>query len=94
MGLPENKLVYDFISTSKKEVVKKFLSELISEKDKRKIRKEIMKDSVGWFAPYHFTWGMAIRNALRQNGFGEEYFMIENLDDIYVELVEDAVKEG
>jgi len=93
MGLPENKLVYDFIPTSKKEVVEKFLSELISEKDKRKIREEVKKDPVGWFALYHFTWGMAIRNELRQNGFGEEYFMIKNLDDIYVELVEDAVKE-
>ena len=94
MGLPENKLVYDFLPISKKEVVKKFLFELISEKDKRKICKEYKKDPVGWFAPYHFHWGMMIRNELRKNGFGEEYFFIKNLDDIYVELIEDAIKEG
>ena len=92
MGLPENKLVYDFISTSKKEVVKKFLSVLISEVDKRKLRKEIKEDPVGWFAPYHFHWGMNIRNELRKNGFGEEYFGVRNLDDVYVELIEDVVR--
>jgi len=92
MGLPENKLVYDFVLTSKKEAAKKFLFELISEKNKKKIRREIKKDPISWFAKYHFHWGMAIRNKLRENGFGEEYFMIKNLDDIYVELVEDAVK--
>jgi len=93
MGLPENMLVYQYIPTSKKEVAKKFLSELIPEKVKRKIRKEIKRDPEGWFTPYHFHWGMGIRNELRQNGYGEAYFLVKNLDDIYVELVEDAVRK-
>jgi hypothetical protein len=45
-----------------------------------------------WWAPHHFTWGMAVRNLLRQKGFGEEYFGIDNMDDIYISLVEEALK--
>lgn len=44
-----------------------------------------------WFAPYHFTWGMAVRNLLRDKGFDEAYFGIHNLDDIYIPLVEEAL---
>jgi hypothetical protein len=44
-----------------------------------------------WYVGYHFGWGMAVRNLLREKGFGEEYFKIHNLDDIYVALVEEAL---
>lgn len=44
-----------------------------------------------WIAGYHFGWGMAVRNLLRQHGFGEDDFRIDNLDNIYVELVEAAM---
>lgn len=49
---------------------------------------EIPKD---WPAACHMGWGMTIRNALRQNGFSEAELHVRNLDNIYVELVEDAV---
>lgn len=39
----------------------------------------------------HFGFGMAVRNLLRKEGFGEDYFGIENLDDVYVPLLEMAV---
>lgn len=45
-----------------------------------------------WWVGYHFGWGMAVRNLLREKGFGEEYFEIHNLDDIYVLLVEEALE--
>lgn len=48
----------------------------------------------GWYAPYHFGWGMAVRNKLRDAGFGEKEFGVGNLDNIYVKLVEDAMKEA
>lgn len=44
-----------------------------------------------WYVPFHFGWGMAVRNLLREKGFGEEYFKVHNLDDIYVALVEEAL---
>lgn len=47
----------------------------------------------GWVAPYHMGWGMSIRNLLRNRGFGEKAFGIHNLDNIYAELVEEAVQE-
>lgn len=40
----------------------------------------------------HFTFGMSIRNWLRNNGFGEVQMKVHNLDDIYINLLEDAVK--
>jgi hypothetical protein len=45
-----------------------------------------------WPAGYHTFWGMGVRNALRSAGFGEREFAIGNLDNIYVQLVEEAVR--
>lgn len=48
-------------------------------------------DDPEWWAPQHFGWGMAIRNALRKGGFGEKELAVDNLDDYYVGLVEMAL---
>jgi hypothetical protein len=40
----------------------------------------------------HFGFGMTVRNALRRAGFGEEYFGVHNLDDIYIDVIEEAVR--
>lgn len=55
------------------------------------LRQRIHADREGWFAEYHFDWGMHVRNALRRAGFGEKFLGVENLDDIYVEAVEHAI---
>jgi hypothetical protein len=49
-------------------------------------------DPEHWAAPHHFFWGMAVRNLLRDKGFGETHFSVHNLDDIYIPLVEEALK--
>jgi hypothetical protein len=56
------------------------------------IRFKISGNPEGWYVPYHFGWGMAVRNLLREKGYGEEYWPIWNIDDIYVQLVEDACR--
>lgn len=48
----------------------------------------------GWYVGHHFFWGMGVRNLLRSKGFGESYFGIHNLDDIYIDLVEEALNLG
>ena len=40
-----------------------------------------------------FNGGMFIRNLLRSNGFHEEYMECENLDYIYVQLLELAINK-
>jgi len=55
------------------------------------IVKAAENDPNSWWAPYHLYWGMQVRNLLRDKGYGEDYFGIANLDDIYIELVEDAL---
>jgi hypothetical protein len=69
-----------------------FLKKTFTNETKQKIRKAIVADPDDWAIPYHCGWGMAVRNCLRDGGFGEEYFGIDNLDDIYVGLIEEAVK--
>ena len=46
-----------------------------------------------WPWEYHTGWGMALRNVLRSRGFSETAFDIKNLDNVYVQLVEEAVAE-
>lgn len=56
------------------------------------IRKLIKKDPQTWWVRYHQTWGYVIRQAMRNNGFGEAEFGVESLDEYYVGLVEESVK--
>jgi hypothetical protein len=44
-----------------------------------------------WWTAHHFGGMMAVRNALRSNGFGEKEFGIENWDDYAVGIVELAL---
>lgn len=39
----------------------------------------------------HFGFGMGVRNYLRNHGFGEKELEVDNLDDYYVAMVEEAV---
>lgn len=93
MGLPECKAVYESINKEKRIAAVKFLMahpSIATNYDM--IKKAIELDKKSWFAEYHFHWGMAIRNILRDNGFGEKEIGVENLDDVYAELVEDAIE--
>lgn len=57
------------------------------------VRERIKEKGAGvWIHPLHFDWGMTMRNFLRDMGFGEKEFGIQNLDNIYVELIEEAVQ--
>jgi hypothetical protein len=68
-----------------------FLRTHLTVDSQRQIREARITDGAAWVTPYHFGWGMAIRNVLRTSGFGEPQFGIENMDHIYVALVEEAV---
>lgn len=57
------------------------------------VRALMAADPQEWWSPLHFDWMMAVRNALREEGFGEKQLGIDNLDDYAVGLVELAVEE-
>jgi hypothetical protein len=59
--------------------------------DVRVMRGVIAADPNEWVVPYHFGWGMGIRNHLRQHGCGEAALGVANLDDVYALLVEQAL---
>jgi hypothetical protein len=69
-----------------------FLRSWLSPLVQQEVREVIRIKSPDWPAGYHMGWGMGVRNALREHGFGEKGFGVLNLDNIYVELVEEAVQ--
>lgn len=54
------------------------------------IRDAHEQDPDAWWAGFHMRGGMAFRNWMRDNGFGERAFGIQNLDHIYVAVLEEA----
>jgi hypothetical protein len=60
--------------------------------DRPHIKKAYDADPEGWVYAHHFTWGMGVRNLLRDEGFGEKYFGVDCIDDLYVGLVEEALE--
>lgn len=58
------------------------------------IQHAVSNDPADWSTEYHFGWGMSIRNLLRANGFAEADMGVQNLDNVYVPLVEEAMRRG
>lgn len=54
------------------------------------LSKMIIENPTKWWVEHHFGWGMGIRNLLRENGYTEQSLGIDNLDDYYVGLIEQA----
>jgi len=67
-----------------------FLLTKLSPEDQTMIREKAAKDPE-WWTEHHMFGMMGLRNALRQSGFGEKEFGIDNLDDYAVGLVELAL---
>jgi hypothetical protein len=68
-----------------------FLKSFIQEENKIFIKEEFKKDPDTWWASVHFSWGMYIRNKLRDNVCTDEKLPTLNWDDYYVILVEKAL---
>ena len=86
-------LMYSEIPQEKKDAAIKAFRESDYAPQFPEIREKIAEDPEHWNAESHFLWGMNVRNFFRRKGFGEDYFEVCNLDDIYQQLVADAVKE-
>lgn len=92
-GLASSEIIYYSLRRDDKDKAIEFLKvKCLDAGAREQIRAAQRKDPEKWWAEYHSIWGMAIRNALRKGGFGEEFFRINNLDDIYIQLVEEAVQ--
>lgn len=56
-----------------------------------RVRRLARDGGEGWHVPYHtFRGGMQFRNLLREHGFGEADFGVDNLDNIYIAITEEA----
>jgi len=84
---------YDALPTEKKNPAIDLLSKDLDSTGERQLLRDMMSDGPDWYVGQHFFGGMAVRNRLRAKGFGEKYWPIWNLDDIYVFLLEDAIKK-
>ncbi len=84
---------YDQLPAEKKNPAIDLLSKDIESTDERPLLREMVNDGPDWYVMQHFHGGMAVRNRLRAKGFGEDYWPIWNLDDIYIFLLEDAIRK-
>lgn len=82
---------YAAIPGSLKEPALSLLASLL-EPVSPEIRADYAKDPINWWKQGHFHFGLAVRNQLRRKGYDAAYFGVSNLDDIYVFLVEEALK--
>lgn len=92
MTFEEARVFYDRLDPLKKLPAIAALRAEFNDNVKEDVRFAIAQQGRSWCAGSHFSFGMSVRNTLRRKGFGEDYWPIWNLDDIYVYLVEDAVK--
>ena len=86
----ECQALYASIPVEQKGPALAFLRDYLA-RDAEEIRQRHRDNSTAWWAGGHFGWGMWIRNGLRTAGFGETYFHIANLDDIYIQLIEEPL---
>lgn len=84
--------IYDLYPAERKAPAVQMLRNALPAETLADVAKAIDSDPENWCSPYHFGWGMAIRNLLREKGYGEDYWPIWNLDDLYAMLVEEAVR--
>ncbi len=91
--LEECRALYLALPREQKEPALAFLRERLC-REAEEIRRCQRANPETWWAAGHIRWGMAVRNALRTAGFDETYFQILNLDDIYIQLIEEALGLG
>lgn len=89
--LEEAKKLWESFPISKKAPVFEMVNRELSDKVKNDIRGAIEKNPKEWWTQYHFGWGMGFRNLLREKKFGEEYWGVDNIDDIYVHIIEESL---
>lgn len=69
------------------------LSKIIAADQWEEIWEQMRMKPKDWYVPFHFGWGMWVRNQLRAAGFGDKESKSGNLDDIYIPLVEFTAKK-
>ena len=48
------------------------------------------ENRTGWYIPFHFSWGVSVRNWLRES-ISDDMLPTGNWDDYYVEVIECAI---
>ncbi len=64
----------------------------LNQQTKDNVKKLFWMDPLGWSISFHFGWGMAIRNKIRElTGVLDDQLPSGNWDDYYVAVVEAAL---
>lgn len=90
--LEENRKLWKSLPKDKKNPVFEMVRSELPAEVQEKIKEAFKADPKNWWVGYHFGWGMGFRNLMRDKGFGEKYWPVDNLDDIYTYVVEDALE--
>jgi hypothetical protein len=70
----------------------RLLKRLITEEARERILDAIRSNPSGWQSESHFGLGMAVRNNLREHGYTESVLAVENLDEIWADLLCEALE--
>lgn len=65
--------------------------EVLEDNDIAEIEEAANKNKLSWSSPYHFHWGMWMRNQLRKGGILDDALPSKNWDDYYIPIVELAL---
>ena len=85
--------IFAELDVEKRKAAVLYLCEVIPEDMRCQIAELVKRTPRTWWGLHQRILGTHVRKELRKNGFGEEFMGVENLDDVWVELVEEAVKE-
>ena len=89
----ERRALYDAIPAGALVSAMELIAASVPPEVAAEVRSAYEADPDGWWrSPDLRLVGISVRNLLRSRGFDAEYFRVGNLDDIYVLLVEDALK--
>lgn len=58
------------------------------------LREAMQSDSLAFSAAHHMSAGLTVRNLLRMNGFTEEALAVSSLDEVWADILRDALREG
>ena len=78
------------IPPSEKKKAIQYLIEKIPAKTLEEVAMDMKENGSDWWVVHHHGFGMAVRNLLREGGF--DWNSID-LDEVWIELVEKAVKK-
>ena len=72
-----------------------YLRQQLSEVDRKAILDQVARQGIEeWAGVYHMSFGMAVRNKLREADYDERALGVDSLDEVWAHLILEAARSG